>query len=92
MLTHVLAAIASTPDAHRMIFKGGTALRLCSFEDYRSSADLDFSLVDGMTADEGGTQSPRRSTTLCHSTHLPNPSAPFRTMYAAAQTWTVSGD
>ena len=27
VLTHVLAAIASTPDAHRMIFKGGTALR-----------------------------------------------------------------
>lgn len=53
VLTHVLAAIASTPDAHRMIFKGGTALRLCYFEDYRYSADLDFSLVDGMTADEG---------------------------------------
>ena len=29
------------------MFKGGTALRLCYFEDYRYSADLDFSVVEG---------------------------------------------
>lgn len=33
------------------MFKGGTALRLCFYEDFRYSADLDFSLVD-MTPDE----------------------------------------
>jgi len=44
ILTHVLAAISRQPRNHGMIFKGGTALRLCYFEGYRYSADLDFSL------------------------------------------------
>jgi len=44
VLTHVLAAIGRQPGSHGMIFKGGTALRLCYFEGYRYSADLDFSL------------------------------------------------
>jgi predicted nucleotidyltransferase component of viral defense system len=44
VLTHVLGAI-SKQDGHGLVFKGGTALRLCYFEDYRYSADLDFSLV-----------------------------------------------
>jgi hypothetical protein len=44
LLTHVLAAISRQPGSHGMIFKGGTALRLCYFEGYRYSADLDFSL------------------------------------------------
>jgi predicted nucleotidyltransferase component of viral defense system len=48
VLTHALCAIASQPEAQRMIFKGGTALRMCHFEDYRYSADLDFSLLDGL--------------------------------------------
>lgn len=52
VLTHALIGIASHPDATRMVFKGGTALRLCWFDDYRYSADLDFSLVDGLTIDE----------------------------------------
>ena len=30
-------------DSHGLVFKGGTALRLCSFEDYRCSAHPDFS-------------------------------------------------
>jgi predicted nucleotidyltransferase component of viral defense system len=51
VLAHVLGQIASTPGTERMIFKGGTALRLCYFDDYRYSADLDFSLADGMTVD-----------------------------------------
>jgi predicted nucleotidyltransferase component of viral defense system len=49
VLTHVVAAISRRPDRGRMAFNGGTALRLCYFRDYRYSADLDFSLVDGMT-------------------------------------------
>lgn len=49
VLTHVLIGIANHPDAGRMVFKGGTALRLCWFDDYRYSADLDFSLVDDLT-------------------------------------------
>lgn len=44
ILTHVLAAISRQPGNHGMIFKGGTSLRLCYFEGYRYSADLDFSL------------------------------------------------
>jgi predicted nucleotidyltransferase component of viral defense system len=53
VLTHVLAAIAQQPAGHGMVFKGGTALRMCYFEDYRYSADLDFSLLtdaDSQTA------------------------------------------
>jgi len=49
VLTHVLCAIALDAEAPRMVFKGGTALRLCFFDDYRYSADLDFSLLDGLT-------------------------------------------
>jgi len=49
VLTHVLAGICLQQGSERMAFKGGTALRLCFFEDYRYSADLDFSLIDGMT-------------------------------------------
>jgi len=45
ILSHVLAAIADCDQAERIVFKGGTALRLCYFEDYRYSADLDFSLI-----------------------------------------------
>ncbi|HUY58246.1 MAG TPA: nucleotidyl transferase AbiEii/AbiGii toxin family protein [Solirubrobacteraceae bacterium] len=45
ILSHVLAAIAACDQAKQIVFKGGTALRLCYFEDYRYSADLDFSLI-----------------------------------------------
>lgn len=45
ILSHVLAAIANCEQAEEIVFKGGTALRLCYFEDYRYSADLDFSLI-----------------------------------------------
>lgn len=48
VLTHVVAGIYQQPDSQRMAFKGGTALRLCYFEDYRYSADLDFSLTGAM--------------------------------------------
>jgi predicted nucleotidyltransferase component of viral defense system len=52
VLTHVLGAISQQPESHRMVCKGGTALRLCYFEDYRYSADLDFSLLDGVSLEK----------------------------------------
>lgn len=52
VLAHALSGIATSRGADRMIFKGGTALRLCYFDDYRYSADLDFSLINGMTLDD----------------------------------------
>lgn len=48
VLAHVLAAISERDRQARVVFKGGTALRLCHFEDYRYSADLDFSLIGGL--------------------------------------------
>lgn len=47
VLAHSLAAIADHDREGQLVFKGGTSLRLCHFEDYRYSADLDFSLVGG---------------------------------------------
>jgi hypothetical protein len=47
VLAHVIAALGALGDGHGLVFKGGTALRLCYFEDYRYSADLDFSVVEG---------------------------------------------
>jgi len=35
--------------AQWLVFKGGTALRLCYVKDFRYSADLDFSILDGST-------------------------------------------
>ena len=45
VLAHIMAALGAMDDSHGLVIKGGTALRLCYFEDYRYSADLDFSLV-----------------------------------------------
>jgi len=50
-LAHIIAAIAVVNTDGMLVFKGGTALRLCHFEDYRYSADLDFSVLDASTAD-----------------------------------------
>ena len=36
-------------DEPRLVFKGGTLLRLCYFDDYRYSADLDFSAINGLS-------------------------------------------
>jgi predicted nucleotidyltransferase component of viral defense system len=36
----------------QLVFKGGTLLRTCYFADYRYSADLDFSAIDGLTKAE----------------------------------------
>ena len=45
VLAHVIAALGTMDDDHGLVFKGGTALRLCYLENYRYSADLDFSVV-----------------------------------------------
>jgi len=46
LLSFVLAAIGNVkPLSETIIFKGGTALRKCYFEDYRFSEDLDFSAL-----------------------------------------------
>ena len=47
VLAHIIAALGALEEEHGLVFKGGTALKLCYFEDYRYSADLDFSVVEG---------------------------------------------
>lgn len=49
ILAQLCADIGGAGDA-RLALKGGTLLRLCYFEDFRYSADLDFSAVDGLTS------------------------------------------
>jgi predicted nucleotidyltransferase component of viral defense system len=48
VLAHLCAEIGAQDQAN-LVFKGGTFLRLCCFEEYRYSADLDFSAVAGFT-------------------------------------------
>jgi hypothetical protein len=52
VLAHALSAISRHDEQAQIVFKGGTALRLCHFEEYRYSADLDFSLVNGLGVDD----------------------------------------
>jgi predicted nucleotidyltransferase component of viral defense system len=49
VLCHIVAQLhhAAPTDGGRLVFKGGTALRLVHVADYRYSADLDFTVVDG---------------------------------------------
>lgn len=47
VLAHVVAAVAATDEHGALVFKGGTSLRLLHFEDYRYSADLDYSVISG---------------------------------------------
>ena len=46
-LAHLIAGIATLGDESGLVFKGGTAIRLCFLHEYRYSADLDFSVVSG---------------------------------------------
>ena len=55
VLAHVMCAIARHDGAAGMIFKGGTALRLCYIADFRYSADLAFSLL-GVSRDDHGSR------------------------------------
>jgi hypothetical protein len=49
VLAHVVAQLhhAHPEDGGRLVFKGGTALRFIYLPDYRYSADLDFTVLDG---------------------------------------------
>ena len=51
VLAHIVAGFAGLERSTGLVFKGGTALRLCHFNDYRYSADLDFSIVAGTVED-----------------------------------------
>lgn len=47
VLGHFVDAIFSIPEcADNLVFKGGTCLRKCYFEDYRFSEDLDFTATN----------------------------------------------
>jgi predicted nucleotidyltransferase component of viral defense system len=49
VLAHIVAQLhrLKLADGGRLVFKGGTALRLVHIGAYRYSADLDFTLIDG---------------------------------------------
>jgi len=47
VLAHVVAAVAACDGEGTLVFKGGTSLRLLHFDEYRYSADLDYSVVTG---------------------------------------------
>jgi predicted nucleotidyltransferase component of viral defense system len=49
VLAHIVAHLhrATPSDGGRLVFKGGTALRLVHIGDYRYSADLDFTIIGG---------------------------------------------
>lgn len=48
VLAHIVSQLhrAKLPESARLIFKGGTALRLVHFNNYRYSADLDFTALN----------------------------------------------
>jgi predicted nucleotidyltransferase component of viral defense system/predicted transcriptional regulator of viral defense system len=54
VLAHICADIGTAGDT-KLVFKGGTLLRLCYFADYRYSADLDFSAVNGLSSADATT-------------------------------------
>lgn len=47
VLVHAVALISAHDTKRTLVFKGGTSLRLLHFDDYRYSADLDYSVVKG---------------------------------------------
>jgi len=47
VLVHVIALVSAEDADHTLVFKGGTSLRHLHFDDYRYSADLDYSVVKG---------------------------------------------
>ena len=47
VLTHVAALVARHDTAGSLILKGGTSLRILHFDNYRYSADLDYSIRHG---------------------------------------------
>lgn len=51
VLAHIVALVSSKDADETLIFKGGTSLRLLHFDDYRYSADLDYSVIKGNEAE-----------------------------------------
>lgn len=51
-LSWFLFGLAQSAFKKKLIFKGGTALRRCHYEDYRFSEDLDFSLTEEISQNE----------------------------------------
>ena len=47
VLVHVVGLISAADADATVVFKGGTSLRLLHFEEYRYSADLDYSVIKG---------------------------------------------
>jgi predicted nucleotidyltransferase component of viral defense system len=47
VLVHIVALISARDAADTLVFKGGTSLRLLHFDEYRYSADLDYSVITG---------------------------------------------
>ncbi|MBA3807692.1 MAG: nucleotidyl transferase AbiEii/AbiGii toxin family protein [Solirubrobacterales bacterium] len=72
VLTHTVAAIGVQGVDQGLVFKGGTALRLCYFEDYRYSADLDFSLPEGAGRDAALESLARALTSASEQIGLPH--------------------
>jgi uncharacterized protein len=56
VLAHIVAQLpgATAVDGGRLVLKGGTALRLIHVGEYRYSADLDFTILDGGLAEALG--------------------------------------
>ena len=52
ILTWILIGISSSDLRNNLIFKGGTALRKIYIKNYRYSEDLDFTLVNHLSAEE----------------------------------------
>jgi predicted nucleotidyltransferase component of viral defense system len=53
VLAHVVAQLSQVqmPHGGRLVFKGGTGLRFVHIGQYRYSADLDFTVLDGSAQD-----------------------------------------
>jgi len=47
VLVHVVALISAHDADRTLVFKGGTSLRFLHFDEYRYSADLDYSVISG---------------------------------------------
>jgi predicted nucleotidyltransferase component of viral defense system len=47
VLVHVVALISEHDADRTLVFKGGTSLRFLHFDEYRYSADLDYSVISG---------------------------------------------
>lgn len=89
VLAHVLTAIAERDREAQFVFKGGTSLRLCHFDDYRYSADLDFSLVNGLDT-ENATGASKAPWATAANASASRSSASTTKLPAGSSTWVRS--